>query len=73
MDDKKGQNTEIPTSESLRYIMDNQILVASNYTDGQKKLYNRIVSGWKCGSQKRAARAYHDQHLDRFLFIRHVG
>ena len=52
------------------------------YTDRQKKRYNRILSGYTCGSQTRAAQAYHDQNIElsigviwiyRFLFIRHVG
>ena len=37
------------------------------YTDGQKKRYNRILSGKTCGSQTRAARAYHDQKHRGYL------
>ena len=32
------------------------------YTDEQKKRYDRYLSGYTCGSQTQAARAYHDNN-----------
>ena len=46
------------------------------FTDGQKKRYNRILSGYTCVSRTRAARAYHDQNpilLSNLSNILHVA
>ena len=39
----------------------------NNYTDRQKKRYNRILSGKTCGSQ--AAPAYHDKDLEKSIEV----
>ena len=39
------------------------------YTDGQKKRYSKILSCIACGSQTRAAQAYHDQNLESSLGV----
>ena len=36
---------------------------SAKYTGGQKKRYSRILSCITCGSQTRAAQAYHDQNF----------
>ena len=39
----------------------------AKYTDGQKKRYSKILSCSACGSQTRAAQAYHYQNLESSL------
>ena len=47
----------------------NKIIVFFIYTDGQKKLYSKILSWIACGSQARTAQAYHDQNLEPSLGV----
>ena len=39
------------------------------YTDGQKKLYSKIVGHVLHVSQTQAAQAYHDQNLESILGV----
>ena len=57
-----------------------RIPVISIYTDEQKKRYSKMLSCIACGSQTRAAQAYHDQNLELLgyfnlliFFTRYVG